>query len=919
MNGFHDINLSELSGPHLSPDDSVTPDEGYRTANHHLPSIPQGKELIIPVNAPPCYLHTTDVDATTVFTEFCARQTARLGSSGEAFSTTVEVKEQLITVRETKRRPSCSSKGSVTTSTDASEATSMDLSNSSSSSSSSTATTITTTPTTTSSSAKSAASSTKQRCLSEVSPQPTSTANPTVLQRFNFSPKPHGFFGRLRLFSHNSDRPKSINSTLESMEESTSTSLSPGYELSPPHLLPKTKNFVSSRLEFTGKPILTGKHLSKQRSRRLSGQYQRISDIGAPLSPNELAPDFARSCPDHEPMNCLGLMSELMSAVDILSARQNQWCSSNDAKSTIQVLKAAQSSTLLFVQKSVDEVDEEAGKPKDLRYFDEDSACSVFFKHSTCYDVLPESGKLLVVDSTLPIRRAMQALIDHSLAAAPVWCSRLQCYTQLLTTGLCLRLLAQAFPLTTPTTPTDSTEDDLATKRNTDPAITMGYWEEKTIGSVLNTFFNWAHSECPQEAVPETVTIVAPQDHLYGVTRILTLATSVPVKGSASNSNVSPPPRYVLIADRYGSGNLLGLLNTDRLLAYLRVRMRNLPTPSTLNVTVGDLPGIRWEERGWQLADSADFGDDDSTNTDDGRLRRRRVIFPGNTNGNIFYLHPTTTCREALHILNVAWSRAGLACLPVAAENGKGFQGMFNKHDILGTIFAGPLEVALNATIGTIMAVRPRHAGYTNQAMCFTSECLVAVLDRMFRQKAPCLAVFEKPSPGASWNGQGALGPAVGVITSSDLLHTIVLDAPTPPSSATSIETHDDVPVQKGVTAKVTGGKSATYGGRNKRFSLPVDQITANSVSGPQVTSPFGNQQHGLTRIFHRSKRYSEGEISPLEGPYAATTNSHTQRSQMHQPGRGTQRPTEETSPANQQQQLHAVDDGTLFEMDECV
>nr|CDS24817.1 Pfam-B_11841 domain containing protein [Echinococcus granulosus] len=204
MNGFHDINLSELSGPHLSPDDSVTPDEGYRTANHHLPSIPQGKELIIPVNAPPCYLHTTDVDATTVFTEFCARQTARLGSSGEAFSTTVEVKEQLITVRETKRRPSCSSKGSVTTSTDASEATSMDLSNSSSSSSSSTATTITTTPTTTSSSAKSAASSTKQRCLSEVSPQPTSTANPTVLQRFNFSPKPHGFFGRLRLFSHNS-------------------------------------------------------------------------------------------------------------------------------------------------------------------------------------------------------------------------------------------------------------------------------------------------------------------------------------------------------------------------------------------------------------------------------------------------------------------------------------------------------------------------------------------------------------------------------------------------------------------------------------------------------------------------------------------------------------------------------------------
>ncbi|KAL5969723.1 5'-AMP-activated protein kinase subunit gamma-2, partial [Taenia solium] len=716
------------------------------------------------------------------------------------------------------------------------------------------------------------------------------------------------------------DRPKSINSTLESMEEPTSTPLSPGDELSPPHLLPKAKNFVSSRLEFSGKPILTGKHLSKQRSRRLSGQYPRSSDISASLSPNDLAPDFARSCPDHEPMNCFGLMSELMSAVDILSARQNQWCSSNDTKSTIQVLKAAQSSTLLFVQKSVDEMDEEAGKPKDLRYFDEDSACSVFFKHSTCYDVLPESGKLLVLDSTLPIRRGMQALIDHSLAAAPIWCSRLQCYTQLLTTGLCLRLLAQAFPLTAPTTQADSAEDDLMTKKNSDPTVTMGYWEGKTIGSVLNTFFNWAHSECPQEAVPEAVTVVTPQDHLYGVTRILTLATVVPTKGSASTSNVSPPPRYVMIADRYGSGNLLGLLNTDRLLAYLRVRMRNLPTPSNLNVNVGDMPGIRWEERGWLLADSIDYDDGDTTTTNgDGRSRRRRIVFPGNTSGNIFYLHPATTCREALHILNAAWSRAGLACLPVAGDNGKGFQGMFTKHDIIGTIFAGPLEVALNATVGTVMAVRPRHAGCTNQAMCFTSECLVAVLDRMFRQKAPCLAVFEKPNPGASWNGQGALGPAIGVITSSDLLHTIVLDAPTPPSSAASVETPDDVSVQKGAPAKVTGGKSATYSSRNKRFSLPVDQIMANSVSGTQATSPFANHQLGLTRIFHRSKRYSEGEISPLEGPYATTTNSHAQRSQTHQSGRGTQRPTEETSPANQQQQSQAVDDGTLFEMDECV
>ncbi|KAL5969724.1 hypothetical protein TSMEX_002543 [Taenia solium] len=211
-------NPSGLSSPQLPPDEFITPDECYRTASHYLPSIPQGKELIIPVNAPPCCFRTTDVTACTVFAEFCARQTARLISSSETFSTEVEVKEQPITARERKKRPSYSPGRHATTSIDASEMPSMNLSNSSSNSSSSTATTATTTPITTSSSAKSGASSTKQRCLSEVSPQPTITANPTALQRFNFSPKPHGFFGRLRLFSHCNLFPRSHTLELGSSE-----------------------------------------------------------------------------------------------------------------------------------------------------------------------------------------------------------------------------------------------------------------------------------------------------------------------------------------------------------------------------------------------------------------------------------------------------------------------------------------------------------------------------------------------------------------------------------------------------------------------------------------------------------------------------------------------------------------------------
>lgn len=91
----------------------------------------------------------------------------------------------------------------------------------------------------------------------------------------------------------------------------------------------------------------------------------------------------------------------------------------------------------------------------------------------------------------------MQALIDHSLSAAPVWCSRLQCYTQLLTTDLCLRLLAQAFPLeSTPSSPAPEANgnDEDAAQRNNDPTVSMNYWEGKTMGSVLSKFILAAFS-----------------------------------------------------------------------------------------------------------------------------------------------------------------------------------------------------------------------------------------------------------------------------------------------------------------------------------------------------------------------------------------------------------------------------------------
>lgn len=115
---------------------------------------------------------------------------------------------------------------------------------------------------------------------------------------------------------------------------------------------------------------------------------------------------------------------------------------------------------------------------------------------------------------------------------------------------------------------------------------------------------------------------------------------------------------------------------------------------------MGDLPGIRWEERGWQTADFTDLNDGEGgqapASGEERRAKRRRVRSSG---GNCFYLQPTTTCREALHIITRAWNEAGLPCLPVATENGTGFQGMLTKHDILVRAYLNQFISSISASV----------------------------------------------------------------------------------------------------------------------------------------------------------------------------------------------------------------------------
>ena len=56
-----------------------------------------------------------------------------------------------------------------------------------------------------------------------------------------------------------------------------------------------------------------------------------------------------------------------------------------------------------------------------------------FMKYRTCYDIMPKSSKLVIFDTQLGVKRAFFALVYNGVRAAPLWDTKRQRFTGLLT------------------------------------------------------------------------------------------------------------------------------------------------------------------------------------------------------------------------------------------------------------------------------------------------------------------------------------------------------------------------------------------------------------------------------------------------------------------------------------------------------
>nr|CAH8853872.1 unnamed protein product [Trichobilharzia regenti] len=76
----------------------------------------------------------------------------------------------------------------------------------------------------------------------------------------------------------------------------------------------------------------------------------------------------------------------------------------------------------------------------------EKSSYYYFLKHHTCYDLLPESAKLVILDTDLSIKKAFYALIYNNVRAAILWDSSKQNYIGMLTITDFIKVLVTLYP-----------------------------------------------------------------------------------------------------------------------------------------------------------------------------------------------------------------------------------------------------------------------------------------------------------------------------------------------------------------------------------------------------------------------------------------------------------------------------------------
>ncbi|THD28832.1 hypothetical protein D915_000314 [Fasciola hepatica] len=540
----------------------------------------------------------------------------------------------------------------------------------------------------------------------------------------------------------------------------------------------------------------------------------------------------------------------------------------NTTRLSIRVKRASESERLLVVSRSLSDFH---FAPPDfyppLSYVDpnasdENHVYGTLFRHSTCYDVLPDSGKLVVLDSKLGVVRAIHALLENGVQAAPIWHAATQRVTGLFSQDFALHLLASLYNYGSVTDQGDqSSNSSLMSDSLDQPAVDFGLFYPPEYANSSPEFADSALIVPPQMGLIKALCRLVHKSHSHrihgrrrsndliqnsvtGQTNNIQLRKQPPVRNDkpvrqdsvdlsdwefpdpstgfnpegsdcdfhspgfgqhqrrvsdphvgdrvnisgrrcsgppSANSSSSPlhcgpvgshtvsySPTHLIVMNPE-CGNVLGLIGVDRLLAYLRLRLDELPYSNSVMSPVGCLPSLRWSERSVVEIPQSVTSGSPSVTCDDPLPNIGQLPNP--------VLSHQTPCSEALRTLDL-WLpqtpalpvvQSSLGATSVHAQT---FLGFIAPGDLLNFVLGSELaDVALDQPVSKILETKVHHCRFHQDCICYTEEPVVTVLDRMFRLKVTCLVLFDTPIHSSS-------PQLVGMVTAKDLLQAIVTTDP---------------------------------------------------------------------------------------------------------------------------------------------
>ncbi|KJE89943.1 protein kinase [Capsaspora owczarzaki ATCC 30864] len=167
---------------------------------------------------------------------------------------------------------------------------------------------------------------------------------------------------------------------------------------------------------------------------------------------------------------------------------------------------------------------------------------TAIMKQHTCYDLVPDSGKIIVFEVNLLVRKAFYALLQNGLRSAPIWDSSRQQFVGMLTVTDFINILRFYYK---------------------SPLVTMDEVEEHRIQT-------WR--EVVSTKLPAKMISVEPMATLYDAARILVMSRihRLPLIDSASNSAVA-------------------VLTHKRILHFMYNSMKQTSPPAFLSHSIGQL------------------------------------------------------------------------------------------------------------------------------------------------------------------------------------------------------------------------------------------------------------------------------------------------------------------------------------------